>query len=70
MHGHEAKIDQWVNHTPDYSEKIKAWLDEQIEIAMGKYFDEQHDAERIAEAEEENRERAELARLKEKYEQP
>lgn len=68
MHGHKAKIDQWVNHTPDYPEKIAAWVEEQIEIAMGKYLDKEWEIQKRTDAETEHREREELNRLKSKYE--
>lgn len=68
MHGHKAKIDQWVNWTPDYPDEIRDWLQAQIEIGRCRFFDAEYDAEMIAKAKEENEERTELARLKEKYE--
>lgn len=67
MHGHHAEIDQWVNWTPDYAEEIRSWLDEQINIGRGNFFDAQYAADVLAAAEIENREREELARLKAKY---
>lgn len=69
MHGHKAQLDQWVNWTPDYPDKIRDWLQEQIEIGQGKFFDSQYDAEMVEKARSEHVEREELARLKMKYEQ-
>ncbi len=68
MHGHKAKIDQWVNWTPDYPEKIYDWLKEQIDAAMDKHWDAELDAEKLDEARKEKAERDELARLRAKYE--
>lgn len=68
MHGHKARIDQWVNWTPDYPDEIRDWLQEQIDIARGRYFDALYDAEMLTKAREEAAERDELRRLKAKYE--
>lgn len=68
MHGHEAKIDQWVNYTPDYVEKTADWLRRQIEIAMDRYMDAEYDRDMARNAEVEDAERKELERLKAKYE--
>lgn len=68
MHEHEANIDQWVNWTPDYADKIRDWLQGQIDIAMDKYWDREHDIRALTEAKQEDAEREELARLKAKYE--
>jgi hypothetical protein len=68
MHGHKAKIDQWVNWSPDYADKIRDWLEQQIEIGRGKWFDAEYDAQLLRDAEREAAERDELARLKAKYE--
>ena len=70
MHGHEAKIDQWVNYTPDYAERIAEWLRVQIEKAMDNYLEAEWDAGILRRKEVEGRERAELERLKAKYEPP
>ena len=68
MHGHEANIDQWVNWTPNYADRIHDWLVEQIDIGRGKWFDAEFDAQMIREAEVERSEREQLELLKEKYE--
>ena len=68
MHGHKAKVDQWINYSESWSQEIAGWLEAEIGVAMGKYFDAQYDAKQLAEAERENKERDELARLKAKYE--
>lgn len=68
MHGHKAKIDQWVNWTPDYVDDIRSWLQEQIDIGQGRFFDAQYDAEMLDKARKEDAERNELQRLKAKYE--
>lgn len=68
FHGHKAEIDQWVNLTPDYADEIGRWLQEQIDIGMDKYWDEEYDIKKLREAEEEDAERSELLRLKQKYE--
>jgi hypothetical protein len=68
MHGHKAKIDQWVNYTPNYAEQIAEWLREQIEKGMDNYLEAEFEAGIVKRAETEARERAELERLKAKYE--
>ena len=67
MHGHEAKIDQWVNYHDGYVEGIADWLRHQIEIAMDKYAEAQWGRDMARNAEVEAAERDELARLKAKY---
>lgn len=68
MHGHKSAVDQWVNYSENWPQTIAEWLEAQIEVAMAKDFDARYDIEQIAQAEKEDAERAELARLKAKYE--
>ena len=68
MHGHEAKIDQWVNYSPTYVDGIAGWLRDQIEIGMGLYMDRQFGVEAAADAECEAAERAQYERLRAKFE--
>jgi hypothetical protein len=70
MHGHKAKIDQWVNYSENYVDEIAEWLRYQIEIGMDRYMDAQFGIEAAADAEREAAERAEYERLKKKFEQP
>lgn len=72
MHGHVAELDQWRNYYDGYPDEIHDWLIKQIEIGMQKFYDAdfeyQEEKRRAAEAEKEATERAELERLKAKYE--
>ena len=68
MHGHKAKIDQWVNYTPNYAEQIAEWLREQIEKGMDRYLDAEYEADILHKTEIEAAEREQLAKLKAKYE--
>lgn len=68
MHGHKSSVDQWVNYSENWPQTIAEWLEAQVQIAMDHYFDAEHDLGQIAQAERENAERDELARLKGKYE--
>ncbi len=49
-------------------DRTRKWLDAQIEIGRGIWFDAEFDAAQIRAAEAENIEREQLARLKAKYE--
>lgn len=71
MHGHKATYDYgWRNWSPDsHPEEIAEWVREQAQIAIGNWrakIDEADSEKR--KAEKEQAERAELARLKAKYE--
>lgn len=68
MHGHTAKIDQWVNYSENYVEEIAEWLRTQIEIGMDRYLEVEHGADILRKSKVEAAERAELERLKAKYE--
>lgn len=72
MHGHEDKVDFWINWTPDddtgVDRRVTEWVAEQARIAMDKYWDAEFDADQIRKADQENAERDELRRLKAKYE--
>ena len=68
MHGHKAKVDQWINYSERWPQEIAQWLEHEISVAKGIYFDAEYDLEQIARAEREDAERTELARLKAKYE--
>ena len=68
MHGHKAKIDQWVNYTPNYADGIAEWLRLQIEKGMDNYLEAEYEADILRKTEIEAAERAQLERLKAKYE--
>ena len=74
MHGHEDKCDMWLNYFPNedctsclVDRRVLVWLSEAYETAMHKYFEAKYDADMIAAAKQENKEREELARLQAKY---
>jgi len=68
MHGHKAKIDQWVNYTPHYADGIAEWLREQIEKGMDNFLEAEYERDILRQEEIKAAELKQLARLKAKYE--
>jgi hypothetical protein len=72
MHGYEDKLDAWWNFYDDevhgVDQRAIEWLRECHERAMDKYLEARCSAEERRNAEAENAEREQLARLKAKYE--
>lgn len=68
MHGHEAKIDHWVNYSPNIVDETAEWLRAQIEKGMDRYLAAEFEADIVHKSEIEAAEREELKRLKAKFE--
>lgn len=72
MHGHAAKHEMWINWTPDdqtgVDRRVTEWFEAEAQKAMDKWWEAEEKAQDREQAEAENRERAELARLKAKFE--
>ena len=71
MHGHTDKVDLWINWSPDdngVDRRITEWVAKQAEKAMDKWWNQDDRRESRRLADQEAAERAELQRLKEKYE--
>lgn len=66
-----AKTDMWINWSPDYSggvdRRITEWFEEQSRAAMDRWFDAEFEKEELRRKDAEVLERAELARLQQKY---
>mgnify|MGYP001579130458 CR=1 FL=1 len=71
MHGHTDKLDAWWNFSEHDVQGIDyraiEWLQQQYEKAMDNYLEAQCSAEEKRQAEIENIEREQLAKLKAKY---
>ena len=72
MHNVKDSCDFWINWSPDpnwndMDRRVCEWMKECVDRAMESYFDRVYAPEVLLNADKEKQERAELARLKEKY---
>jgi hypothetical protein len=70
MHGHEKKINWNLNWSDSIPERLAEWVEQQYQEAMNFWYEAEWTAEDHRNAEIERTERAELDRLKAKYEPP
>lgn len=68
MHGHKDKIDWNLNWSDNIPERVADWIETNHQKGMDNWYQAEWTADQRRQADIEDRERDELARLKEKYE--